>query len=239
MRGDVLLLASDGLTDLVADPEILEIVRRRLPSGTAGVCHELVALANARGGHDNVTALVLSLIELPPQMAAHGTVIAGLTPTRGGTWLSEPKATQPGQDAAPAPTLFDDGSSRPRPTAPGLTQVDAGARRTEPGQSARPPRFSPDDGAPLPRPRPVSSSRLLVWLGVGLVLTVLLAIATWALVGVMHRRSAQSEEPVPPPEVQTHRQPRQVAPQEDAKMPPTSPSTPPPDAARDSSDSGS
>ncbi len=54
--GDSFVLCSDGLTDLVDDEEILAIVARHPP---AEAVERLVDLANARGGHDNTTVLVL------------------------------------------------------------------------------------------------------------------------------------------------------------------------------------
>lgn len=54
--GDSFVLCSDGLSDLVDDDEILAIVGRDTPADA--VVH-LVDLANARGGHDNTTVLVL------------------------------------------------------------------------------------------------------------------------------------------------------------------------------------
>jgi PPM family protein phosphatase len=54
--GDSLLLCSDGLYDLVDDQEMIEnIAGRPAEEGT----QRLVALANRRGGHDNITVLVL------------------------------------------------------------------------------------------------------------------------------------------------------------------------------------
>jgi protein phosphatase len=54
--GDLVLLASDGLSDLVADPEIASILAAAETPEAA--CAHLVARANALGGHDNVTAVV-------------------------------------------------------------------------------------------------------------------------------------------------------------------------------------
>lgn len=57
VKNDILVLCSDGLTNLVSDEEILEIVtrNRRLPS--AG--RELLELALSRGAPDNVTVGLL------------------------------------------------------------------------------------------------------------------------------------------------------------------------------------
>jgi serine/threonine protein phosphatase PrpC len=54
--GDTVLLCSDGLTDLVSDGELAAIVRKNRPQQAAD---HLVALARRRGGHDNITVLIL------------------------------------------------------------------------------------------------------------------------------------------------------------------------------------
>lgn len=60
--GDRLLVCSDGLTDLVTDDQIAELLREPDPR-TAGSA--LVASALDAGGTDNVTCLVLDLLEGP------------------------------------------------------------------------------------------------------------------------------------------------------------------------------
>lgn len=57
--GAMLLLCSDGLWGLVPDPRIQEIVRQS-PSPQAA-CEALVAAANAAGGPDNITAIMVQL----------------------------------------------------------------------------------------------------------------------------------------------------------------------------------
>lgn len=56
--GDLFLLCSDGLTDEVTDPEILEAL---LAGGSdlEAACQALIDLANRRGGRDNITALLV------------------------------------------------------------------------------------------------------------------------------------------------------------------------------------
>lgn len=55
-HGDRLLICSDGLTDMVADGEIAEVLARTPDSQKA--CEALLQLALERGGHDNVTVIV-------------------------------------------------------------------------------------------------------------------------------------------------------------------------------------
>jgi len=64
LAGDRILLCSDGLTDLVHEDEILDHFQR-LPLEEAA--QALIDLANARGGHDNIT---LVSVEIPPKVAA-------------------------------------------------------------------------------------------------------------------------------------------------------------------------
>lgn len=56
---DVILMCSDGLTDLVWNDEILEMVR--LKPSIREATRALVDLANERGGHDNITVILISV----------------------------------------------------------------------------------------------------------------------------------------------------------------------------------
>lgn len=56
---DVLLLCSDGLTDLVWNDEILEVIRSKPTVKEAS--RALIELANSRGGHDNITVVLISV----------------------------------------------------------------------------------------------------------------------------------------------------------------------------------
>lgn len=56
--GDVFVLCSDGLSDLVGASEILDLAGSRSAAQASG---QLVDLANARGGHDNITALLMRM----------------------------------------------------------------------------------------------------------------------------------------------------------------------------------
>jgi len=67
--GDVVLLCTDGLTDMVTDPEITAILNAQ-PNPRAA-CDKLVELANDHGGVDNITAIVARFepAEPPPSGA--------------------------------------------------------------------------------------------------------------------------------------------------------------------------
>ncbi len=56
--GDTLLICSDGLTDLVWNDEIGEIIRTK--GSFKAAAQELVDTANQRGGHDNITIILIS-----------------------------------------------------------------------------------------------------------------------------------------------------------------------------------
>jgi PPM family protein phosphatase len=57
--GDTLLLCSDGLTNMVTDKELLEIATTR-GKDVEGAVREMVDRANAAGGRDNISAVMLS-----------------------------------------------------------------------------------------------------------------------------------------------------------------------------------
>ena len=57
--GDVLLLCTDGLTDMIWDDEILHVIITR--SNLKSMAEDLVDKANERGGHDNITVVLLGM----------------------------------------------------------------------------------------------------------------------------------------------------------------------------------
>jgi serine/threonine protein phosphatase PrpC len=63
VSGDILLMASDGLTRYVQDDEILKIVQQ--PRGLEKACGELVKTARERGGDDNITCLLVRIVDRP------------------------------------------------------------------------------------------------------------------------------------------------------------------------------
>jgi PPM family protein phosphatase len=64
--GDRILLASDGLTDLVDEAVITEVLRTRSDDDAVSA---LVAAALGHGGRDNVTCVLATIVEGPPVSA--------------------------------------------------------------------------------------------------------------------------------------------------------------------------
>ena len=58
---DHILICTDGLTDLVADEEILEILQKE--GDQEEILQQMVDLANLRGGHDNITIAIIRVPE--------------------------------------------------------------------------------------------------------------------------------------------------------------------------------
>jgi protein phosphatase len=60
--GDILVLCSDGLSDMLKPGDILGLVQRH-PDDLGKACKALVEEANARGGFDNITVLLVQACE--------------------------------------------------------------------------------------------------------------------------------------------------------------------------------
>lgn len=60
--GDTILMCTDGLTDLVWDDEIQKTIRSQKDLKSAA--ETLVSLANQRGGHDNITVVLMAMPRL-------------------------------------------------------------------------------------------------------------------------------------------------------------------------------
>jgi len=68
-RGDVLLLCSDGLYNVLSDEEL----KKALVQGDAATaCSTLIGMANERGTPDNLSAAVINVMSGPPLAAATG-----------------------------------------------------------------------------------------------------------------------------------------------------------------------
>ncbi len=61
LADDIFLLCSDGLTTMLSDQEIHE--RMMAEASLSEICHRMVHDANARGGFDNVTVVLLQVVD--------------------------------------------------------------------------------------------------------------------------------------------------------------------------------
>lgn len=60
--GDIYLMCSDGLSGLVEDDQICEIIRKYGPTELNEIVHECIEEAKKNGGDDNVTVMVMTVI---------------------------------------------------------------------------------------------------------------------------------------------------------------------------------
>lgn len=56
--GDIILICSDGLTNLIGENEIEELFRNEF---SEDLCDKLITTANERGGYDNITVVLINL----------------------------------------------------------------------------------------------------------------------------------------------------------------------------------
>lgn len=68
-EGDVFLLCSDGLSGLVEERPMAQILRRAASEPLDNITRALIDAANAGGGKDNITACVMRIKAMPPAVA--------------------------------------------------------------------------------------------------------------------------------------------------------------------------
>lgn len=107
-QGDIWVLCSDGLTGHVEDSEILRVAQHHAPSETV---RQLIELANARGGRDNITAFMIAVRAIVPfsdiepsaeETASNGSHAASVSPSPSGTQRLERHAAPQTTAAASA-----------------------------------------------------------------------------------------------------------------------------------------
>lgn len=139
--GDILLTASDGLTDLALAKDILGATRQALASGgLEHGCEQLVRMANDRGGHDNITVQLVRVVGTPAQRTRTGTTQAGTLQTTMDDARHAPTPNPSAAQHAPAPHA-------PAPQHSAGHQQH-GALQQAPGQAAQ--QYGNAHTAPLP-----------------------------------------------------------------------------------------
>jgi PPM family protein phosphatase len=63
-QNDVLMLCSDGLSGMIRNDEISEVLQKA--PGPLDACKELTERANQAGGHDNITVIVMKVVDGAP-----------------------------------------------------------------------------------------------------------------------------------------------------------------------------
>lgn len=181
VAGDVFILCSDGLSDLVEPGEILQIAGTHPPAQAAG---QLVDLANARGGHDNITALVVQMrsnakATLAPTLLKTVPLTAHAPPADRG---SGPTGTVVAGPGAVAPTLS---SAAPLPPPTPATTLQAPLAHPPPIASAAIPPAPHSSHSPHSR-QPGNARSPMVAVGIALALVAL--VIAGALVFLTTRR---------------------------------------------------
>jgi hypothetical protein len=195
-EGDVFVLASDGLTDLARNDDILLTVNEYLRTqDTQAVCDELVALANRRGGHDNITVQVVRVLKnaagSSPTLAQGPAAGSRVATTVNGTPapVTGPPNTPPppvGETVVQEPTFGHGRAESPTsdPLHGAVAPTDPGApspTMVDPVMSSAPvstPRPMITHG---PTPPPPSSALIYLVLAMAGVIGLLLALLVWAL----------------------------------------------------------
>jgi serine/threonine protein phosphatase PrpC len=100
--GDVYLVCSDGLTTMLSEGELLDILlsHKLLPDAGAG----LIVAANAAGGKDNITVILFRLEEVlteAERLSDGHTTITALAPAPPAALMSRERPNSPNQQAHP------------------------------------------------------------------------------------------------------------------------------------------
>ena len=123
VAGDLYLLCSDGLTSMVAESRVADIVRGANDLGDAG--RRLIAAANDAGGRDNITVVLFELEEVgEPDPADEQPTGVGFAVPAGAAALAQARTTQapaaaPAATPASAPSAPASPPRRLKPIAPG------------------------------------------------------------------------------------------------------------------------
>jgi len=103
--GDLYLLCTDGLSNLVEDLELRDVASSMPPQAA---CEQLIRLANDRGGPDNITALIVRVVSTGEEEAAGESHTSGASSSRigriprlpAGSPLADLYGMSPSEDAS-------------------------------------------------------------------------------------------------------------------------------------------
>ena len=109
VAGDRIVLCSDGLVREVTDDQIASVLRRLAEPGEAA--QELVARARAQGGSDNITVVVVDVVEDGGLVEQAASVVPA-------TAASRPTEVEHGEEASAAATFPEEDEQDDAPIAP-------------------------------------------------------------------------------------------------------------------------
>jgi len=66
---DIILICSDGLTNMLSDEEILSIIYQE--HDLEFTCYKLVQAANEKGGIDNISVILAEVLEAGKERMSH------------------------------------------------------------------------------------------------------------------------------------------------------------------------
>jgi serine/threonine protein phosphatase PrpC len=129
--GDVYLVCSDGLTTMLGEGELQLLLLSNEPLSNAG--ETLIAAANAAGGKDNITVILLRLEEVlteSERLADGHTTITALAPAPPAVMASRERPSPPGQYAGVGLAEPEVGHALPVARRAPRSPSNAGARAT-------------------------------------------------------------------------------------------------------------
>jgi serine/threonine protein phosphatase PrpC len=139
--GDIVLLCSDGLTSMISEERVAEVLARS--TGLEEAAQGLIDEANHAGGRDNITVVLFRLEEVGPDAAVDQPTLVGITapPVAGGAVAQ--------RTPAPANTATSSAGTPPAAPAAAVAAPAAEARRRRRPRLARtqgPPPSAPATG---------------------------------------------------------------------------------------------
>ncbi len=122
-RGDRYLLCSDGLFNEVDDDRLASVLRRL--DNPEDAAHELVSLANQGGGRDNVSVVVVDVVDDDDRAEAAAAALAGADAGATSTVPSVPRPTSSVSPAVPTPAPSPPAGGGPGPRASSSSATDS------------------------------------------------------------------------------------------------------------------
>ena len=193
LQNDCFLLCSDGLTDLVGDEEIAQVLSKSSPFDGEVACSRLIELAKQRGGHDNITVIAAQVAQLgnamavqrePPVTESESTSAMPIQGSLGTASIQTTIALDELQRTVVAPTLVESLTTRvaateTQPIAVRSSGAPAGLPRPTSSVIAAQPKWDTQTLNRSPSPRSGAPWMVIAAIVSGLVL---LGLAIWAFV---------------------------------------------------------